>query len=260
MNKKNRFITLFSFLFVSVLLIGAFGFLFRVKKISCQIINQSQQKANELCSKLVTLNNKSLFFFDFENDGLVQEALFNEETQEAFFVKEISKSLPGGVNYVFTTKPPLYRLVYGDEKWLITMEGNLIKDDERISVIEVILADKSLLFDEGGEFYSHREKFIRQLLEPLQQQPDLEIENMVVDSLERVVLNIKNLPSVILDFSQNGVEQSKRLEIILQDLDQFKDGEKQLDIREIDLRFELPVLRTYRETEILLDSPEENLL
>lgn len=244
------FLVLFVFF---IFLIALFGLTFRVGEVNCLGVDSTASR--QVCERLgENLRGKSLIFFDFENHELVQSVLLDEVSQERFYIKSFKKFLPRTVEYVFRSQPPLFRLMIDDETWLLDEEGTLKPDDQRQGLITISTRDKNVFYGASGELREQSVIFLVDLINASQGY-DLKIENIVIDSLERIVVYTAEYPDVILDFSQNGVKQAKRMQQILSNI--FREG-NELGIREIDLRFELPVMRTLSQPSIEIEPTEKN--
>lgn len=209
--------------------------------INCQL--QAQPCPQELAAQSQTLKNRSLFFTAIEQEVADWQL-------DLYQLESYQKTWPGQLKLQFVSEPSLYQLQLPDRLITLTTSGFIKdtaqdsgKDQEKTSLPVVVLAAESN----------------RRLVEELEQQAQLSNELHqpladLVNQLDQLNLQISRInyqtdliklyldsDLVALAEPTNLQKQLQRLALIENDLnlDQID-----LAIKEIDLRYELPVLRT----------------
>jgi hypothetical protein len=229
--------------------ISVLGFFIRIKKVECWL-GVDQRNDSRVCQQLQSLKGGRLLFRDFYQDKDVLAATVITETKEVFSLKNIDKSLNGTVIFYLEETPPLYRLLVGAEKRIFTESGENRADDVETVLPEVI--DEQQLFLNNFDYYH---QFLSEFLTTLDKDKAA-LKKIYFLSGNKLRFETAGFPPFLVDPDQSAVDQAKRLKIIF---NQLEPKEVDVLIQEIDLRFELPVLRTYESSdsaELLIDSQE----
>ena len=131
---------------------------------------------------------------------------------------------------------------------LFTYSGEGRQDDERVIVPELI--------DENGVFaddFEYNHNFLVVFLQTLDKE-SLFIQEIYFISNTKIRMLVQDFPDFIINSGQDPREQALRFKRIFREL---KPNEIDVLLKEIDLRFELPVLKTTESSdsaEFLIDS------
>lgn len=211
-------------------------FFFRVSKIECEI--ESKPCPSDIATKLDLYKGRSLFFTNYEE-------IFTKETTDhpIYQIENIQKKLPGKLFVSLKREPVLYKIIlFNDQQEKSEFSfGN--------SAVEIPnSSNQEKLAVEWKENYS---PITNNLVEPNIHvglvSLSNELQNMQIDQAlliwntdSEIRLLIPDKPDFIFDI-ETLQTQSKKIDTILssRELDEFKDS-----AQEIDMRFDLPVLRT----------------
>ena len=183
-----------------------------------------------------------LLFRDFYQDKELTELLFVAENKEIYDIQSLTKSLTGTVELVLTDRPPVYRIQLGDQLKLVAASGGLRENNDQLEVPVVI--------DDHGLYDQTVHQFLASLLTALgKNQP---VHTIRLINQERIELEVSGFPTAIVELRQDPQQTASRLTTVLAEL---RPASIDVALVELDLRFELPVLRTYR-TQELIDSQE----
>ncbi|MFH2118586.1 MAG: cell division protein FtsQ/DivIB [Candidatus Paceibacterota bacterium] len=241
----------FKGLIIAGLILGL-GFLLiqklSVKQVRCFLNNQEIGTEQRICQQLQQLTGTPLLFRDFQHDSKVASLLYIQETKEVFVLERIEKSLIGEVTIFLSNQPPLYRIEQSSAIYLVTAGGHFQENNNQLSV--------PLVIDANGIYQQDPEKmhyFLTEFLKQLDGQLE-RIKKITLVSPQRIELQASDFPIMIVELSQEPQQVARRLKLLLQKL-----VPAQIDValQEIDLRFELPVLRTYQSSDsgqVLIDS------
>lgn len=227
----------------------ALGFLIRVRTVECWF-GEDQGNESRVCQQLQSLIGSRLLFRNFYTDEHVLSSTVITETKEVFSLKKIIKSVNGRVVFHLEETPPLYRLIMGGEPRIFTESGENRANDVEVILPEVI--DEQNILLSNFDFYH---QFLAEFITALERDKE-SLEKIYFLSSNKIRLEAKGFPQFLVDPNQHPVDQAKRFVIVYHQLEP-----KEVDVllREIDLRFELPVLRTYESSdsaELLIDSQE----
>ncbi len=246
MKTSLRFILSFLGLIAGIIF---FVFYLKINQVEC-FISGSVQQNSQVCQQLQVLLGTRLLFRDLTADSVVNTATVISSTNEVFVVDKVTTSLGGQVVFYLTQTEPLYRYAQASEKKIFTESSQSRTDDPMLVLPEVIDQQQLFMVD-----FNNYHFFIVNFLKTLGTEKTI-IKEIVFISKNQVKLVIDNYPSFIIDPAQDPIIQAKKFQIIYHQL-----SPKEIDIliQEIDLRFELPVLKTYESSnsaELLIDSQE----
>ncbi|OGJ38626.1 MAG: hypothetical protein A2383_00075 [Candidatus Pacebacteria bacterium RIFOXYB1_FULL_39_46] len=219
-----------------------------IRQVRCFFNNQEVGTEIAVCQQLQQLKGTSLFFRDFQRDEKVASLLFIQETKEIFVLESVEKLLTGEVIIFLSNRPPLYRIKQEAGVYLVTAGGYLQEDNQQLSV-PLVLDPNRIYQQEPERIHYFLTEFLKQLEEQLK-----ELRQITLVSSQRIELQASGFPIMIVELSQEPHQVARRLKLILQKL---VPTQIDLALQEIDLRFELPVLRTYQSSDsgqVLIDS------
>lgn len=231
-------------------LIGVFGLYFKIKQVSC-FIGQNQQDHALVCQQLQSLIGSRLLFRDFYHDKQVLASTVITDTKEVFSINKIITSLDGSVDFYLDQTPPLYRIILDGSPRIFTNSGENRTDDPNIS-LPTLIDDQGIFMND----FNNNHQFLVDFFGVLQAEEKQKIKEISFLSVNEVRLVVDNYPNFIIHPDYSPVDQAKKFQIIYH---QLNPKEIDLAIKEIDLRFELPVLKTYEgssSAELLIDSQE----
>jgi len=241
-----RFILSFLGLIVGIVCLTLY---LRINQVECFISGSAQQNS-QVCQQLQSLIRTRLLFRDLATDPMVNTATVISSTNEVFSIDKVTTSLNGEVVFYLIQTEPLYRYTEANEKKIYTESSQSRTDDPLLVLPEVIDPQQVFMAD-----FSSKHLFIVSFLKTLTIEKTI-LKEIIFMSDNQVKLIVDNYPNFILDSAQDPVAQAKKFQIIYQ---QLKPKEIDILIQEIDLRFELPVLKTYESSnsaELLIDSQE----
>lgn len=217
MLKKIFFIPLLLIVFTIFL-----GSLFKINTINCTI---SQKNCSpEIYKKLEIFKGKSIFFVDFDKELSADNSNF-----ETILLENYKKYFPGTVNLNFSEEKVLYELNLGNEHYFISEFGNILGNNQGINnLTKVNLANNQEKHSKIAEIIniSNKNKF--------------QVESIDWNNDEEIIIKILDNPKLIFDIqSINTKINSIGLLLNSREIKEYKEP-----IKEIDLRFDLPVLRT----------------
>ena len=235
MKKSNRNLTK-SILFILVGLTIFFIVLvkgFVITKIICEF-EGSPGKSIDCNNK--DLLGKSLFFTNLDNSSEI--TVSNETDIEKLFIKSFQKKLPDTLIFTVSPRPPLYRFVEKDRAFFVETDGDIRQDSSGIEITTVYSQlDKVVSSDEFmvEEIHQLLSELIWALIEKKIQVKKIDYydQNAVVVDLEKY--------RAIFHGDGSISNQVLALSEILNNVDV---GSIDASIKEIDLRFDMPVMRT----------------
>lgn len=234
--KILRLIVFFAILFI------LFRFVFVFRKLECRLDGATLESG--VCERLEQrFRNRSLFFTDLENDQIWDELLADQQYSQAYQYQKISKSLFGQVQLLLLAKLPDYRLIVGQEKYLLNQNNKLRNNQDNLLMTSINFLADELIIDRGYLQEAKHQKFLSlsQALSNYQI-----VTNKIIWLSDQEIQLFLNLPStnnelvVIIDGEQDFVYQMQRLSLVLtqNDLSAIIADKKNLD-----MRFNLPVLQ-----------------
>lgn len=246
MKTSLRFVLSLLGLLIGIVILG---FCFKVKNISC-VIDQTEQNNLKVCQQLQSLVGSRLLFRDLLIDKSVLAATVINETGEVFSIDKVATALDGKIIFYLSQTKPLYRFSLDGNSRIFTTDGKNRADDSTIA-IPTIVDDQSLMKNDFNRYHDFIANFLMTLT--VNQSP---IKQIVILAANKIKLVVTDYPTFVLDSAQDPKVQAKKFAVIYQ---QLKPKEIDLAIQEIDLRFELPVLKTNESSdsaEFLIDSQE----
>ncbi len=219
-----------------VVLVVFFNFVFVFKKIDCEA--EGVLIESGVCESInQNFKGRSLFFTDLENDEIWNELLISQQYSQVYQFKKIKKSLSGEVKLLLLTKLPDYRLIIGQDRYLIN-QNNKLKDNQEKLLLPSIeyLGDQNIREHEYLRDDYHQ-KFLA--LSKALKKYDINTNKIVWQSDQEIHLFLKET-EVIIDDLKDFDFQIERLSVVLKEdkLQAVLPNKKVLD-----MRFNLPVLK-----------------
>ncbi len=219
-----------------VILFLLFKFVFILRKINCFIENASIESG--VCEKIsARFKGKSLFFTDFENDQIWEDLLATEQYGQVYQYQKINKTLSGNINLSLLAKLPDYRLIVGQDRYLLNQNNKLKNDQDRLNLPTIEFMGDPSLVSRGYLDDAYHQKFLS--LSQALKKHQIETNKIVWQNNQEIHIFLKEI-EVILDDSKDFDYQMERLSLVL----------KQEEIKNIlatkkilDMRFNLPVLK-----------------
>lgn len=230
--KILRFIIFFIVLFIS------FRFIFIFKKINCSVENAFLESG--ICERINDhFKNKSLFFTDFENDQIWDDLLADQQYGQVYQYQKINKSLFGEADLVLLAKLPDYRLIIGQDRYLLNQNNKLKNDQDKLVLPSIEFMGDSSLNEHGYLQETYHQKFLS--LSQALKANQIETTKIIWQSDQEIRIFTKEI-EVIIDDSSDFNYQMERLSLILkqEDIQEVLLGKKLLD-----MRFNLPVLKDF---------------
>ncbi|MGD9129077.1 MAG: hypothetical protein PVJ09_01115 [Candidatus Woesebacteria bacterium] len=192
------------------------------------------------CQEFESLKGKSLFFTDFEAEPNLKRVFKLDSGNDFFQVKKIKKKLPNTLIIFLSQETPLYRLSFTEQQsYLVSQEGEIKLDDSGISLYTIEAGKDlwdTLILNKKVKASFHQ--FVKELLAV---KMDFDFQKIQYLNKFRTEIIIDEQLKVILEEKKDPREDIRKLNLILDQLDL---NSIDLAIKEIDLRFNYPVLRT----------------
>lgn len=246
----NKLLTVAISLLSIVGAVAVLYFGFTIRQVECLLNNHQLSSQATVCAQLQQLVGSRLFFRDFYQDKQIAGLLYVDETKESYDIQTVAKSLAGRVTFTLTDRPPLYRIERAGHLVLITAAGGIRENNDQLTV--PLVTDSQTLYKDQPEIVHH---FLAAFLEQLGEERT-KVANINLVSENRLEITVPGFPTVLTELGQNPQQAAQRLGVIIR---QLRPDEIDLALQELDLRFELPVLRTYQSSEsaqVLIDSQE----
>ncbi|HCR81115.1 MAG: hypothetical protein UY13_C0002G0366 [Candidatus Pacebacteria bacterium GW2011_GWB1_47_8] len=219
-----------------------------IRRVECVVNDQTVNDDFRVCARLQAVIGTRLLFRDFYQDEMIASLLYEPETKETFTLIRLEKSLAGRVTFYLSDQPPLFRIQQGEKLGLVSASGVFRENNEQVRV--PLIVDQAQLYEQPA---THQ--FLTEFLNALGENRSL-VTQITLVSVERIEVRIPGFPLVVGELQQDPKLAAARLVIIIK---QLRPREIDVAIRELDLRFELPVLRTTVSTDsgqVLIDSQE----
>ncbi|GIK83802.1 MAG: hypothetical protein BroJett025_04240 [Patescibacteria group bacterium] len=181
-----------------------------------------------------SLKNKSFFFSNFEKELLKQQP-----TGLVYILESVSKKFPGTIQLTFKQEQVKYALLVAGEKKEVGDTGITLpaqSNETKIVIIEwkhdaVVLADNAVITEYHKIFLPVAETLSKSVVEH---------HRLIWNSDTEILLELEGQPLFIFD-KQSIQTQIKKVDTIItaREIDEIEEP-----ILEIDMRFDLPVLRT----------------
>ena len=232
--QKLKFLIYFLGLFI------LFRFLFVVRQIEC--ISENYHLETGVCEMINDyFSGRSLFFTDFENEPIWEQLLANQQFNQVYQYQKIDKAIVGRSKLYLISKLPDYRLLIGDQRYLLNQSNQLKNDQEHLVLPTIKFMGEAQIVEQGYLMESYHQQFLK--LSQAINQEKLSVTNIIWQNDANIELYLSKeigTTVVILDNTQNFSEQMHRLALILSDK---KSRELIIDKKILDLRFNLPVLK-----------------
>lgn len=209
----------------------------RIKKIECLVDGQLD---DDLCSQLFFLENRSLFFTNFDKTPLFQQVLINDLGQ-VFLPVRIQKKLPNTLKITLSKEDPLYRISFEDQTFLVNSMNFLAEDTGQFVVPNIQLSKNYSDNIHGKKLDPTLNIRINELTTDLKL-TGLNFDQILFDK-QNSHMQINGYKFIFSDDETLNFLVS-RINLILSDTKNIESqipGDKKL--KEIDMRFDLPIVR-----------------
>ncbi len=230
--KILRFIIFFIVLFIF------FRFVFIFRNINCSVANATLESG--VCQRINDyFRGRSLFFTDFANEPIWDELLTDQQYGQVYQYQKINKSLNGKADLYLLAKLPDYRLIFGQNRYLLNQSNQLKNDQDRLNLPTIEFMGDASLVAHGYLDETYHQKFFA--LSQALTKYKIETNKIVWQNDQEIHLFTKEI-EVILDDQKDFNYQIQRLSLILK----HNEVENILANKKIlDLRFNLPVLKDF---------------
>lgn len=230
--KILRFIIFFIILFIF------FRFIFIFRSIDCLVEGATLESG--VCERINDhFKGQSLLFTDFENDQIWDELLMDQQYGQVYQFQKIEKSLNGRAKLFLLAKLPDYRLIIGENRYLLNQNNKLKNDQERLTLSSIEFMSDFALQEHGYLNEAYHQKFLS--LSRALKETQIVTTKIVWQSDQEIHLFVEEI-EVILDDNQDFESQIQRLSLILK---QNKTEAILLNKKILDMRFNLPVLKDF---------------
>jgi hypothetical protein len=220
-----------SLVFLSSFLFISYKF-FVIKNILC--FDENQERVEEVCEHFSFVLKKPLFFRNYDQELLGYEVVIGEENTQSYAVSLVEKKLPSTLEIVVEKQEPAYRLIEFDKDiYLVSQHKNLLSNQQ-----DLLLPAVELEVDQELDRQIH--DFVIELVQSLEKY-NLAFESLIIKEHNQLELKLIDGPRVLLESSQMPNQISWKIFTILSEQQVI---EIELPIKEIDLRFNLPVIKT----------------
>lgn len=246
MKKKNRNTTTrinFKFLLpviVCVLIIAvlitastALKKIFSIKHIECQIINQESCNT-QLIESLKPLTNQPLFFKDY-----VHVLQMSQTINQPVTIVSIKKKLPDTLYITFQLEPAVYSITKSDTKNIVSESGKIFQGVADASNIFSVETEQELSTEQGFVFPDVHHTVLTIITTAKELKLPLTKLSWVDKST--IKLSMENREELYIVDSDSPRLQLHKLSMVLKSSEYREIAEPKL---ELDLRFNMPVLRT----------------
>jgi hypothetical protein len=201
-------------------------------------IKSNPESRDTLYTQLDFLLGQSLFFTNLEKTPLFTTTLVNDKGQ-IFVPIQIQKKFPGTLIITFQEQDPLYRLLWQDNFYLVNSQHYLTADVAAFGLptVEVSTAYQDKIHPEKIDASLNQQ--IQNFLQSFQTQ-QLEFDKFYLNQEESYII-FKGLRFIFEDNADPAVLAAK-LKLIQLNLDQLVANMG--SIKAIDMRFDLPVVKT----------------
>lgn len=238
--KKWAFLIIFISVIISILSAFSAVNFFIVQEVQCY---RNQELAAHLCQQYDQFKGLSLFFTDFTNQPLIQQNLYDQENNNFYQVVKIEKRLPHQLILYLDKDEVSYRLILPDNHYYLINQQSLVKkNDPNIQVKSIQIDSSDQLIEENTahkkQVSSSQHLYFIKLLKNLKK---IQYRQIKYKSQSRIEVILDEHLIALFDQTTSIALSVRKLELILKHLDL-----KTIDqsIKEIDLRFNYPVLRT----------------
>lgn len=220
-----------------------------IRQVECALNDQKLSIDTPVCHQLQALKGSRLLLRDFGQDPRVTPLLYVEQTKEIFPIQKTEQSLAGTVVFFLSDQPPLYRIQENGQVSLVTQAGELRDNNDQVTAPTVF--DPALVYQRQSATVH---TFLSEFLLGLGEQQS-KVTQITLVSEERIEVRTPGFPIVLLELKQDPRRAAARLALLLT---QLNPSSIDLAARELDLRFELPVLRTFESSDsaATIDSQE----
>jgi hypothetical protein len=209
----------------------------RVQNVECAIAGQ--ECPQEVVNSLQALKGKSIFFIN------IQKELNEKNLVPEFYVySTFKKTLPGALTVNFTQERPLYKLVVQEESYILGQSGVFLPQNDKDQFFPMIIwqEDVGQVIDFDGVIGKVEINQHNMFLRVAKNLEANNLQNAIITwkNEDEIFLEIKNKPRLVFDKTSLQTKLDIATTILnSRDLINFENS-----VKEVDLRYNLPVLRT----------------
>lgn len=229
-NKVWLLHILTSFIAVSIFLLAHFGGIFNVREIDCTV--EENPCPEEISNQLSSLRSKSYFFTNFADET---HTLLGNGTYSVLEARQVH---PWKIEIKLTQIGTQYQLVGENGEKNIVLPNGKTEPGENMSLAQISTQDPKAYITNS---YVHEDlhKALSILVQELQTTA-IKWKSITVESPQKILIELETNQRVIIDTTLTSGQISLIPQIVAHSAVQ----ELTPGIKEIDLRFNLPVLRT----------------
>lgn len=221
-----------------IVLLGTWQ-LFTIRHVSCTFPSGAACP-DDLQQHLVSSFSGQYLFFNTVTDQLAQDPFASDPYQPV----AIRRYLPNHLAFTFKPEPALYRFELPEaddstQQLLVTNNGTVLRSSEVSTLPVVQWNGEALMTDDEKSIITAVHSPLQRIVSTLVSR-QIEFERIIWNSPDEIIIALPNGRRALLD-STDPETSVLELEAI-QDAPEL--DELEAPIREIDLRFRLPVLRT----------------
>lgn len=213
-----------------------------VQEIHCY--TSAQQLSAEECAAAKSLVGRSMIFTRFDDPNIVMEMQKVTTVNQLLYYSHLRKYLPNQLKLYYEVSQPVYLVSSDQATWAAVNEQGALKVmDDPGHLPRVFSSAAWGIFSSNGQVTdgkSHR--FIIDFLTHANQQ-NRPIDYIGLDDRQQVSIIFKDGRRVLVTGTADPVIELSRLKLIEQESEQ-DERFKNAKIKEIDLRFKFPVIRT----------------
>ncbi len=225
---------LFNLTLLVILSFVTFKF-FQIKDIKC--IDQVDNTLSN-CNVYADLYNRSLFFVTKKNQVL-NKSYLDEKKAQIYQADKLKKIFPHQLIIYVRKLEIVYKIKNQDQVFLVNQEGLILEDKPTVFAPIINYDNGNQLFEIGKQMDVKLHEYIIELLD-LFNNNQIKFQDIRFKSAQIIEVTLENEYEVIFLKSQNPELIIKKLQLILNNISTFPIDKQ---ITEIDLRFNLPILR-----------------
>lgn len=206
----------------------------KVSHVECRM--DGKNCPQELLEKISVLRGTSFFFGNFE-DKLSK----NKSTNLVYILESVKKKFPNTLDLFFKQEQVRYSLLILDKKEYIGESGIVLpSEQDATKTMSVDWKSEEPIIQNTKVIGKYHTKFLT--ISQIFNQKSIENAHFIWNSDQEILLNLPNQPVLIFDI-ETIETQIKKIDTIInaRELEEIEGP-----ILEIDMRFDLPVLRTSR--------------
>jgi len=202
--------------------------IFLIKNIICR------PDQDNVCQQFNFLQDKSLFFTNFDNKLLAQ--VFKTTDGQAIQVLNYQKKLPNTLFLDIKQQDPSYRLYFQDQIFLANKKNFLATNDEQYDLLKVKLSED---YQDQVDPPQINKDLNQDLIDLTQAISDLSINEIFINGADSI-LTVDGLDYVFEFQAEDPLITAKKIVLMKNKISEI---EEERDILLVDLRFKNPVIK-----------------